>query len=93
MSRPSQLMNAPVWLTTAKSTTVTRYHTVDVDGLKLFYREAGASEAPALLLLHGFPTRRLRTVTTSSLRTYRASASPKRPNESASNTASSTWRR
>jgi pimeloyl-ACP methyl ester carboxylesterase len=32
------------------------YHTVDVDGCKIFYREAGAREAPALLLLHGFPT-------------------------------------
>jgi len=32
------------------------YNTVDVDGLKLFYREAGASNAPKLLLLHGFPT-------------------------------------
>jgi len=34
---------------------ITRYRTTNVDGLKLFYREAGASEAPALLLLHGFP--------------------------------------
>jgi pimeloyl-ACP methyl ester carboxylesterase len=32
------------------------YRTVDVDGFKVFYREAGAREAPALLLLHGFPT-------------------------------------
>ena len=32
------------------------YRTVDVDGFKVFYREAGAGEAPALLLLHGFPT-------------------------------------
>jgi len=34
----------------------TRYRLVDVDGLKIFYREAGANTAPALLLLHGFPT-------------------------------------
>jgi pimeloyl-ACP methyl ester carboxylesterase len=27
-----------------------------VDGLKIFYREAGAADAPALLLLHGFPS-------------------------------------
>ena len=33
-----------------------RYHTADVDGLKIFYREAGRAAAPALLLLHGFPT-------------------------------------
>jgi pimeloyl-ACP methyl ester carboxylesterase len=32
------------------------YHTVDVDGLKVFYREAGTAGAPKLLLLHGFPT-------------------------------------
>src|SRR5215471_5194709 len=34
----------------------TKYRFVDVDGLKIFYREAGASASPALLLLHGFPT-------------------------------------
>jgi pimeloyl-ACP methyl ester carboxylesterase len=34
----------------------TRYRTIDVDGLELFYREAGARGAPKLLLLHGFPT-------------------------------------
>src|SRR5262245_45863537 len=34
----------------------TRYRVVDVDGLKIFWREAGANTSPALLLLHGFPT-------------------------------------
>lgn len=34
----------------------TRYKTADIDGLRLFYREAGPADAPALLLLHGFPT-------------------------------------
>jgi pimeloyl-ACP methyl ester carboxylesterase len=33
-----------------------RYRTVDVDGLSIFYREAGTAGAPALLLLHGFPS-------------------------------------
>ena len=33
-----------------------RHRVVDVDGLKIFYREAGAETSPALLLLHGFPT-------------------------------------
>src|SRR4029078_1095453 len=33
-----------------------RYLTVDVDGLKVFYREAGPADAPKLLLLHGFPS-------------------------------------
>ncbi|NNH41978.1 alpha/beta hydrolase [Rhizobium laguerreae] len=32
------------------------YHTVDVDGTKVFYREAGPADAPVVLLLHGFPT-------------------------------------
>jgi alpha-beta hydrolase superfamily lysophospholipase len=34
----------------------TTYRTVSVDGLKVFYREAGNPKAPAVLLLHGFPT-------------------------------------
>src|SRR5215510_3654839 len=33
-----------------------RYRTADVDGFKLFYREAGPAGAPKLLLLHGFPS-------------------------------------
>jgi pimeloyl-ACP methyl ester carboxylesterase len=32
------------------------YHTVKVDGLNIFYREAGPRNAPTVLLLHGFPT-------------------------------------
>jgi hypothetical protein len=33
-----------------------RYRTADVDGFKVFYRQAGSADAPKLLLLHGFPT-------------------------------------
>jgi pimeloyl-ACP methyl ester carboxylesterase len=33
-----------------------RYRTTDVDGFKVFYREAENTGAPKLLLLHGFPT-------------------------------------
>ena len=33
-----------------------KYQTADLDGFKIFYREAGAAKAPKLLLLHGFPT-------------------------------------
>jgi pimeloyl-ACP methyl ester carboxylesterase len=36
--------------------TAIRYRTVLIDGHKVFYREAGAADAPALLLLHGFPS-------------------------------------
>lgn len=32
------------------------YRTAIVDGIKVFYREAGSQTAPKLLLLHGFPT-------------------------------------
>jgi pimeloyl-ACP methyl ester carboxylesterase len=32
------------------------YRSVDVNGLKVFYREAGPSKASKLLLLHGFPS-------------------------------------
>jgi pimeloyl-ACP methyl ester carboxylesterase len=32
------------------------YGKADVDGFKVFYREAGRTDAPPLLLLHGFPT-------------------------------------
>jgi pimeloyl-ACP methyl ester carboxylesterase len=34
---------------------VTRHHTKMVDGVKIFYREAGPKDGPAVLLLHGFP--------------------------------------
>lgn len=32
------------------------YNTVKVDGLDIFYREAGDKQLPTVLLLHGFPT-------------------------------------
>ena len=32
------------------------YKTVTVNGLNIFYREAGPTNAPAILLLHGFPS-------------------------------------
>ncbi|MFG3417881.1 alpha/beta fold hydrolase [Micromonospora sp. NPDC048063] len=31
------------------------HRTVDVDGIRIFYREAGPAEAPAVLLPHGYP--------------------------------------
>jgi pimeloyl-ACP methyl ester carboxylesterase len=36
-------------------TTIT-YRTAEIDGLKIFYRQAGRADAPAVLLLHGFPS-------------------------------------
>jgi pimeloyl-ACP methyl ester carboxylesterase len=38
------------------SETTTAYRTANVQGLNIFYREAGNSDAPAVLLLHGFPS-------------------------------------
>ena len=35
---------------------MTRYQFAKVDGIKIFYREAGSKTAPTILLLHGFPT-------------------------------------
>jgi pimeloyl-ACP methyl ester carboxylesterase len=35
---------------------VIRYRTIHLDGIKVFYREAGAEDSPVLLLLHGSPT-------------------------------------
>jgi pimeloyl-ACP methyl ester carboxylesterase len=34
----------------------TNYRTATVEGLEIFYREAGSPEKPSVVLLHGFPT-------------------------------------
>src|ERR1700693_4742925 len=39
-----------------QSSRLTYYKTVKVGDLDIFYREAGPKNAPAILLLHGFPT-------------------------------------
>ncbi|MCA1443236.1 alpha/beta hydrolase [Ensifer sp. IC4062] len=44
------LMNA------SKAIPVTHHRTTTVDGLEIFYREAGSADAPAVVLLHGFPS-------------------------------------
>ena len=44
-SKTSHLSNIP-----------TLHKTTEVDGLDIFYREAGPKDAPTILLLHGFPT-------------------------------------
>lgn len=36
--------------------TAIRYRTADIEGVRVFYREAGSPRAPKLLLLHGFPS-------------------------------------
>ena len=42
--------------TSSPATVQTKYRTVEIDGLDIFYREAGDKDKPTLLLLHGFPT-------------------------------------
>jgi len=37
-------------------TNPTFHKTIKIDGLDIFYREAGPKDAPTILLLHGFPT-------------------------------------
>jgi pimeloyl-ACP methyl ester carboxylesterase len=33
-----------------------KHHTIEIDGMEIFYREAGSSDAPVLLLPHGYPS-------------------------------------
>jgi pimeloyl-ACP methyl ester carboxylesterase len=47
--------NAPAQDMTSSRQSVS-YHTVEVGGLSMFYREAGPADAPTVLLLHGFPS-------------------------------------
>jgi pimeloyl-ACP methyl ester carboxylesterase len=49
----------PLWaliLASAASAQSASYHTMQVDGTALFYREAGDPGKPTILLLHGFPS-------------------------------------
>jgi pimeloyl-ACP methyl ester carboxylesterase len=41
---------------TQASLNVARHRTVEVDGVEIFYREAGPADAPVIVLLHGFPS-------------------------------------
>jgi pimeloyl-ACP methyl ester carboxylesterase len=49
------LLPSLLWHTPAQAMPV-EYKTVQVDGLSIFYREAGPATAPTVLLLHGFPS-------------------------------------
>ena len=42
--------------TTLSPRTIVRYQSVAINGLDIFYREAGDPAHPAILLLHGFPS-------------------------------------
>jgi pimeloyl-ACP methyl ester carboxylesterase len=40
----------------AAASAVVHYRTASIDGVNVFYREAGPADAPAIVLLHGFPS-------------------------------------
>src|SRR5271169_3673793 len=47
----------PTQATSLESTSVTTtYHRMTVDGVGVFYREAGPKDATTIVLLHGFPS-------------------------------------
>ena len=52
------IMSVAIFHSTARAdnSTAVSYRTVTIDGLDIFYREAGNPERPTILLLHGFPT-------------------------------------
>jgi alpha-beta hydrolase superfamily lysophospholipase len=53
-------MNATISINNERPTVTApmriQYHKADIDGIDVFYRDAGPLDAPVLLLLHGFPT-------------------------------------
>lgn len=53
---PFEVTAAPASNSSTLNETAVSYHTEVVDGVKVFYREAGPKNAPTVLLLHGFPT-------------------------------------
>src|ERR1700753_3290185 len=57
MSNPTTAGERPPSPRRAAATIPTTHHrAVTIDGVKVFYREAGPEKAPVILLLHGFPT-------------------------------------
>ncbi|MBL4576043.1 MAG: alpha/beta hydrolase [Opitutaceae bacterium] len=52
------LLVLSAWITSSAKAAVpdVTYHTVKIEGLDIFYREAGNPEKPTIVLLHGFPT-------------------------------------
>ncbi len=55
-SNPSEVEATKVQNISKEKSYPTLHKTIEVDGLNIFYREAGPKDAPVILLLHGFPT-------------------------------------
>jgi pimeloyl-ACP methyl ester carboxylesterase len=54
---PVLIVDHPTQAASLRSTSATTtYHRVMVDGVGVFYREAGPKNAPTIVLLHGFPS-------------------------------------
>jgi pimeloyl-ACP methyl ester carboxylesterase len=53
ISVPNAATNSPA---SAEIMSQVHFRTVRIDGVEIFYREAGGAVAPTILLLHGFPT-------------------------------------
>ena len=54
---PALVVDHPTRAPSLESTSATTtYHRMTVDGVGVFYREAGPKDAPTIVLLHGFPS-------------------------------------
>src|SRR2546425_8676891 len=56
LNRCTQCLRSGGLYQTERKDSMTTYRTLTVDGIPLFYREAGPVDAPTLVLLHGFPS-------------------------------------
>jgi len=58
IDRPQAIMREPIGegISLASASATTTYHRTTVDGVGVFYREAGPESAPTIVLLHGFPS-------------------------------------
>lgn len=56
MGAPQSARAQPQLSAVHSDSAVTHYRTLKVDGIDIFYREAGPVDAPTVVLLHGFPT-------------------------------------
>jgi pimeloyl-ACP methyl ester carboxylesterase len=55
-SQPADVEATQAQMTSEAKSYPTLHKTIEVDGLNIFYREAGPKDGPVILLLHGFPT-------------------------------------
>ena len=55
-STPAVATQVNAEISTSQHQYQTQHHTINIDGVDIFYREAGPKNAPTILLLHGFPT-------------------------------------